>query len=110
MMANEYASAEITSEDKLWAMLCYVVFPPLIPILIMLFMEEKKDRPFIQYHLMNALAWGIAVLITSFLVIGICLTPFVLIISLYFGYKAFQGEYFQIPYLTEFVQKQGWIS
>lgn len=41
-------SSEVTSDDKLWALLAYI-FSPLVPIILML-MEDKKNRPFIKAH------------------------------------------------------------
>src|SRR3990172_6992824 len=48
---------EVTSDDKLWALLAYVL-TPLVPIIILL-MEDKKNRPFIRAHNAQALAWGL---------------------------------------------------
>ena len=56
---------DVTSDDKLWAALTYV-FTPLVPIVILL-LEDKKDRPFIKAHNMQALVWGVVfyVIITN---------------------------------------------
>ena len=48
---------EITSDDKLWALLAYI-FTPLIPLVILL-MPDKKDRPFLKAHNMQALILGV---------------------------------------------------
>ena len=48
---------DVTSDDKLWAALAYV-FTPIVPIILLL-LEDKKDRPFIRAHNMQALLWGI---------------------------------------------------
>jgi hypothetical protein len=45
---------EVTSDDKLWSLLAYVL-TPLVPIIILL-MEDKKNRPFIRAHNAQALA------------------------------------------------------
>ena len=59
---------EVTSDDKLWAALAYV-FTPLIPIVLML-LEDKKNRPFIKAHNMQALVWGVVFyIIVSFAII-----------------------------------------
>lgn len=110
-MTDEMPVAEnITSDDKLWAALAYV-FTPLIPIIILL-LEEKKDRPFIRAHNMQALVWGVVfyiiVTVTSFALIGLCLWPLGVLLSLYWAYKAYQGEILEIPVLTNFVKNQGW--
>ena len=58
-MDNQTYSPEITSDDKLWVLLAYI-FSPLVPILIML-MEDKKNRPFIRYHAIQALILNLAI-------------------------------------------------
>ncbi len=98
----------VTSDDKLWAALAYVL-TPLIPIIILL-MEDKKNRPFIRAHNMQALVWGILVYIigsvTSFL---LCIPWLVLfLVTLYWAYQAYQGKMVEIPVITKLVQDQGW--
>ena len=51
-MTQEPMNSDITSDDKLWAALGYPIF---IIALIMLFVEGKKDRPFIKFHAVQAL-------------------------------------------------------
>lgn len=99
-----------TSDDKLWAALAYV-FTPLVPIILLL-LEDKKNRPFIRAHNAQALAWGVVfyviVTVTSPFLIGLCIWPLGLILQLYWAYKAYSGEMVNIPVLTDFIQKQGW--
>jgi uncharacterized protein len=103
-------AGEVTSDDKLWSALAYV-FSPLIPIIIMV-MEDKKNRPFIKAHNMQALVFGVVfyviVSITSTFLIGCILWPIGLIAQIYWAYKAYQGEYVNIPGITGFVKGQGW--
>ncbi|MCJ7736042.1 MAG: hypothetical protein MUQ10_01835, partial [Anaerolineae bacterium] len=47
---------EITKDDKLWSLLSYI-FAPLIGI-ILLFIEDKKDRPFIKYNAWVSIVLG----------------------------------------------------
>jgi uncharacterized protein len=98
----------VTDDDKLWAALAYV-FTPLVPIIILL-LEDKKNRPFIRSHNMQALVWGILVYVvgsvTSFL---LCIPWIVMIaITLYWAYQAYQGKMVEIPVITKLVQDQGW--
>jgi uncharacterized membrane protein len=99
-----------TSDDKLWAALAYV-FTPLIPILLLL-LEDKKNRPYIRAHNAQALAWGVVfyiiVTVTSGFLVGLCIWPLGLILQLYWAYKAYMGEMVNIPILSDFVNKQGW--
>jgi len=103
---------QITSDDKLWALLAYVL-SPLAPIIILL-MEEKKDRPFIRAHNAQALVWGIVNVVGGTIlstVLFFCLgAPSVIIwaIGVFWGIKAYQGEYVTIPVITDFVKNQGW--
>ena len=108
---TEYTPApEITSDDKLWALLAYI-FTPIIPLIILL-MEDKKNRPFLRAHNVQALVWGVAyaviAMVTSFIFIGICIGFVGLGLSIYWGIKAYQGEYVEIPVITNFVKNQGW--
>jgi uncharacterized membrane protein len=101
---------DVTSDDKLWAALAYV-FTPLVPIIVML-MADKKERPFIKAHNMQALVWGVVfylvVTITSAFFIGLCIWPLGVILQLYWAYQAYQGKMVTIPMLTDFVKNQGW--
>ena len=95
-------NSEITSDDKLWALLAYV-FSPIIPIVLML-MEDKKNRPFIKAHNAQALILGIITVVTS----GFCVGILVWFYQIYLGFKAYQGEYVEVPVITNFVKGQGW--
>ena len=107
---SENISPDATSDDKLWAALTYV-FTPLVPIIIFI-LEDKKDRPFIKAHNAQAFAYGIILLgvtfVTSFILIGLCIGILGWFLQLYWGYKAYQGEYINIPVISDFVKKQGW--
>jgi uncharacterized protein len=96
----------ITSDDKLWALLSYIF--PLIA-LILLFIDDKKSRPFIKYHGVQALSLGVVSMALLIILVGFCLSPLLFIYAIYCGIKAYQGEYVTIPVITDFVRKQGWI-
>ncbi len=95
-------SSEVTSDDKLWALLAYI-FSPLVPIILML-MEDKKNRPFIKAHNAQALILGII----SVLTYGICIGFLVFLYQLYLGFQAYQGKTVEVPVITNFVKGQGW--
>jgi uncharacterized protein len=101
-MSQAPVSSDITSDDKLWAALAYV-FSPLVPIILM-FMEDKKNRPYIKANNMQALILGIITAVTSAFCIGIL----VWIYQLYLGYQAYQGQTINIPIVTDFCKNQGW--
>jgi uncharacterized membrane protein len=89
------------------------VLSPIIPIIILL-MEDKKNRPFIRAHNAQALAWGLfnvvgGTILTT--VLFFCFgapTLIIWAIGVYWGIKAYQGQYVNIPVITNFVKGQGW--
>ena len=109
-MLNQSMSSDVTSDDKLWAALAYI-FTPIVPIIILV-MADKKDRPFIKAHNMQALIWGVVlyiiVAVTSAFIIGLCIWPLGLIVQIYWAYQAYQGKLITIPLLTDFIKNQGW--
>ena len=106
-MPNSTGS-DITSDDKLFAALAYV-FSPIVPVILML-MEDKKNRPFIKAHNAQALVLGILmVVVVPILATVTCgIGAIVWLIMLYWAYKAYQGQYVTIPVITDFCKKQGW--
>jgi uncharacterized protein len=99
---------DVTSDDKLWAALAYV-FSPLIPIIILL-MEDKKNRSFIRAHNAQALVMGIvmAVVVPIIAVPTLGCGSLVWLIMLFWAYKAYQGEMITIPVVSDFVKNRGW--
>jgi uncharacterized protein len=105
-------NTEVTSDDKLWAALGY---PIVLVAIIVLFMEEKKARPFIKFHAVQSIAANVAFFIVSIVLStvtlgfgGICV-PLLWFAFLYWAYKAYQGEYVEIPMVTNFIKKQNWV-
>ncbi|MFH1446673.1 MAG: DUF4870 domain-containing protein [Chloroflexota bacterium] len=111
MTEEKIIDPNITSDDKLWALLAYL-FTPIIPIVLML-MDDKKERPFLKAHYMQALVWGLIVGVVSALlaviVVGGCIGLAGLVLNIIWGIKAYNGEYVEIPVITDFVKKQGWV-
>jgi uncharacterized protein len=106
-MADQFTpSEEITSDDKLWALLAYIV-AIIVPIIILV-MEDKKNRRFLRYHAIQALASQIVLSIITAVTCGFGSVVF--LVEIYFAIKAYQGEYLVIPLLTDFMKKQGWVS
>lgn len=105
---------EVTSDDKLWAALAYAL-SPIVPIILLL-MENKKNRPFIKANNMQALVVGLANFIIG-IILGItvilaCLAPIVALViwiyQLYLAYQAYQGKTPVIPLVSDFCKNQGW--
>lgn len=105
---SDYNPNEVTSDDRLMAALAYV-FSPLVPIIFML-MEDKKNRPFIKAHNAQALAVGIVMIIVVPIIAAVTLGcgSILWLIMLWWGYKAYKGEYINIPVISDFVKNQGW--
>lgn len=108
-------TTETTSDDRLWGLLSYLI-PVIVPIIILL-MEDKKGRPFIRSHAIQALAFAVVMIIVYTIlalipVIGWILTCILgigyYVLMIVYGLKAYRGEYVTIPVVTEFVKKQGW--
>ena len=110
-MAQQPMNTDITSDDKLWAALGYPIF---IIALIMLFVEGKKDRPFIKFHAVQALAlnlvlWVIIIILSVTVILAIC-DPVLWLLMIWPAVLAYQGKYFEVPVVTKFLRGQHWIS
>jgi uncharacterized membrane protein len=110
-MVQQPINTEITSDDKLWAALGYPIF---IIALIMLFMEGKKDRPFIKFHAVQALAlnvvlWVLIIILSVTVILALC-DPILWLLMIWPAVLAYQGKYFEVPVLTKFLRDQHWIA
>lgn len=115
-VTNPTPAGDITDNDKLMAALSY---PIPIVALIILIAEDMKNRPFQRFHAVQALAanivlWVIIALLGCILTVvtlGLCgVGPAILwFVTLYWAYEAYQGKYFEIPYLTQFLRDQKWL-
>ncbi|MCE9644478.1 MAG: DUF4870 domain-containing protein [Chloroflexi bacterium] len=111
-MSQAPVSPDLTSDDKLWAMLAYMPLFGWIVAIVALLMDDKKSRPFIKFHSIQALVLavinGIVSSVLSFVIIGICTGIALVIYMVYLGYKAYQGETVVVPFVTDFIRNQGW--
>lgn len=106
----EAGYGEVTQDDKLWALLSWLIW---IVALIALLMEDKKSRPFIRYNAVQSLAlavvgWVLS-LVLSFIVIGCVIGVAWLVYVIILAIQSYQGKWVTIPFLTDFCKKQGWI-
>lgn len=112
-MTEQPETQDVTSDDRLWVLLAYIL-SPIVPIII-LFMEDKKNRPYIRAHNAQALIMGLILVLLSIvlgasivLVVLECI-PFLLwLLMVYWGIQAYQGKYVTIPVITDWCHKQGW--
>ncbi len=102
---------DVTSDDRLWAALAFA-FTPITPIIILL-MQDKKDRPFIKAHNIPALIWGIVIQVLTWVlaafVVGVCVGLVGFAIQLYWAYQVYQGKTVTIPFVTDLARNQGWV-
>lgn len=120
------SNGDITDNDKLMALLGYIL-APIVPIIVLA--TDGKNRPFQRYHNVQGLILSIAWLVI-YIVTFICLTiittvtlgiggllffcwfilPVVQIVQIvWYGIKAYQGQNVEIPWITNFAKGQGWL-
>lgn len=102
MVNTPMDSGEITQDDKLWALLSYI-FCPLIGIIVLL-IEDKKNRPFLKYNAVVSIILGVLGVILSWACIGILVWFY----AIYLGVKSYQGEWVEVPVISDLVRNQGW--
>jgi len=102
-MSQAPMSSDITSDDKLWAMLGYII--PIIAIVV-LFMEDKKNRPYIKFNAVQSLVATVILTILSTVTCGFGTVLF--LIMLWWAYQAYQGQDVKIPIVSDFIRNQGW--
>jgi len=102
MVNASVGSAEITQDDKLWALLSYI-FSPIIGIIVLL-IEDKKNRPFLKYNAVVSIILGILAVVLSWACIGLLVWFY----AIYLGVKSYQGEWVEVPVISDFVRNQGW--
>jgi len=97
---------DTTSDDKLWAALCYIPYVnPLISIIVLL-MEDKKNRPFIKYHSVQSIVMGIL----AYVLLPVCGVGLLVgLYMLYLAYDAYQGNLTVVPAVSDFIKNQGWV-
>lgn len=109
---TDQMNTDLTSDDKLWALLAYLPFVGWIIAIVALLMEDKKSRPYIKFHSVQALILavinGVIAGVLSAIIIGICTAIAGTVYMLYIGWKAYQGETVNVPFVTNFIKNQGW--
>ena len=122
-------TGDISDNDRLMAGLAYAsqVLVPIVVPAIMLLAEESKKRSFQKYHGIQSLAFFVAVVVYEVLAtivfVGLtivslgCLSCVLWLLFLlpvgpafYYAYQAYQGRYFDIPWLTQFLVDNKWLE
>lgn len=108
------AGEEITQDDKLWGLLCWLPWIGWIIDILALLIEPQKNRPFIRYNAVQALATNIILAVLSAVLSPTCVGSILVFVlwlaTLYWAFKAYGGERVEIPLITEFCKNQGWIQ
>ena len=108
-MVNEpMNSGDITQDDKLWGALCWTPLVGGIISILVLLMEEKNSRPFVKYNAVSALIFWLALAVVGTVTLG-CLGILGMIYAIYLAIQVYQGEWVEIPILTDFGKGQGWL-
>ncbi len=127
--ADSWQASDTTDNDRLMAALAYasqVVIPILVPA-VMLMAEESKARPFQKYHARQSLGFlGLAAAYEILAALVFCgltaitggclgcvlwLIFFVPVVpALYYAYRAYQGLYFRIPFVTDMMIQNKWLE
>jgi len=97
--------SEITQDDKLWGLLSWLLWPVAI---IVLLMEDKKGRPFLKYNAVLSLAMAVVITILGTITVG-CLALVGAIYVIVLAFQTYQGQWVNVPVLSDFVKKQGWV-
>ena len=100
----------VSSDDKLLGAVSYFV----IVAIILLLVENQRNRPFIKYHAVQSIAANIVLMIVG-IIIGMipfvqCLAPLIWLVLLWPAIDAFKGNYTKLPFISDFIRKQGWVA
>ena len=105
-----FANIEVTDEDKLWGTLSWLPIFGVILAVFSLMVEPQNKRLFIRFHAVQSIAVNIIIaLLSAFLIWTACMPLIIGFLTIYPAIKAYQGEWLEIPFLTEFCLDQGWI-
>jgi uncharacterized membrane protein len=94
---------DVTSDDKLWAALGYAI--PIIAIVV-LFMDDKKSRPYIKFNAIQSIVVTIVLSIIASVTLGCGSILF--LVLFWWAYQAYQGQDVKIPVVSDFIRNQGW--
>jgi uncharacterized membrane protein len=102
-MSQAPVSPDVTSDDKLWAALSYVV---VVIAIVVLLMEDKKNRPYIKFNAVQSIVAFVVISVIATITVG-CGSILYLVL-LWWAYQAYQGQDVKIPLISDFIRNQGW--
>ena len=112
---QSYSDPNVTADDKTWGGLSYI---PIVG-LVVLFLQDKASRPFIKKHAVQSVALFAVVFLATLVVGWIPIIGWIFSFIAWLGLgiymlmnliKALNGKDLDVPVITEFIRKQGWIS
>ncbi len=112
---SPYTPATITDDDKLWAAVMYAI--PIVGVGTLLLAKSKLESQYIHFHAIQVTALAVSAVL-SVVVIGMCtlslglilLGPGLLLLNLFLAYKAYQGEIFELPVITDQLASRGYLD
>ena len=105
-----HSDMEVSDDDKLWAALSWIPFFGVIIAVFVLLVEPQKGRPFIRFHAVQSIGANILIAIASAIFIWTACLPVLFgLVTIFPAIKAYQGEWLELPWMTQFCKSQGWI-
>jgi uncharacterized membrane protein len=101
-----------TDNDRLLAAAGYPI--PLIALIVLL-MEDKRNIPFLRFHAVQSLAISVVIFVAGIVLTAVTLgfgaicTPVLWLFTFWPAYDSYSGNYTEIPIVTNFLKKQGWV-
>ena len=93
------AEKEISGEEKIWALLGYLWFLCILPLLL------KRDSRFVQHHAKQGLIMAIFFCFVWIPVFGWILAILLFAVWIIAVIKALTGQYWNIPLINEIVKR-----
>ena len=105
-----HSDLEVSDDDKLWAALSWTPYFGGILAIFTLLVEPQRSRAFIRFHAVQSIGATIILSIASIAITWTgCLAGLLGLVTIYPAIKAYQGEWLELPWLTQFCKSQGWI-
>lgn len=98
-------------EENIAGLLCYVAGF----ITGIIFLVIEKENKFVRFHAIQSIITFVVILVASFLfaaipvigwIFGLLLTPVSFILWIFLMYKAYQGQWFKLPFIGNVAEKQ----
>ncbi len=96
--------AELTTDDRGWAALCWLQIVGLWPwvSLLLLIAPQTKDRPFVRYNAILSLVTAVALVPVTCVTLGLGALAYLLFFL--WAYQAYRGEWVNVPVISAWVQ------